>query len=183
MELKGSKTEQNLKTAFSGESEARNKYTYFASKAKKDGYPVIASVFEETAANEKEHAELWFKKLGGINDTMANLIAAAAGEKYEWSDMYAEFSRVAKEEGFNDLAVQFAHIGSIEREHEARYLRLADELKSGKLFHRDEPVAWICTNCGKHVISKDAPDLCPACQHPQGYFTVDTTVDGQKLAK
>jgi rubrerythrin len=171
MELKGSKTEQNLHTAFAGESQARNKYNYFASKARKEGYEVIARVFEETAGNEKEHAELWFKKLGGINDTMANLLSAAAGEHYEWADMYKEFSETAEKEGFKDLAKQFADIGAIEKTHEARYLRIHDELKNGTLFSKKTEIEWECLNCGHHINGKDAPELCPACFHARGYFT------------
>ena len=171
-ELKGSKTEQNLMTAFAGESQARNKYTFYASKAKKEGYKVIGDIFEETAGNEKEHAELWFKALHGdaMPDTMANLLDAAAGENYEWTEMYAEFAKVAKEEGFDRLAWQFEAVAKIEKEHEIRYRALADLLREGKIFAREEEQVWICTNCGHIHVGKTAPEKCPVCDHPQSYF-------------
>ena len=171
-ELKGSKTEQNLMTAFAGESQARNKYTFYASKAKKEGYKVIGDIFEETAGNEKEHAELWFKALHGdaMPDTMANLLDAAAGENYEWTEMYAEFAKVAKEEGFDRLAWQFEAVAKIEKEHEIRYRALADLLREGKIFAREEEQVWICTNCGHIHVGKTAPVKCPVCDHPQSYF-------------
>ena len=171
-QLKGSKTEQNLMAAFAGESQARNKYTYYASKAKKEGYKVIGDIFEETAGNEKEHAKLWFKALhdGEVPDTMANLLDAAAGENYEWTDMYAEFAKVAREEGFDKLAWQFEAVGKIEKEHEMRYRALADLLREGKIFAREEEQVWICTNCGHIHVGKTAPEKCPVCDHPQSYF-------------
>ncbi len=172
MELKGSKTEKNLMTAFAGESQARNKYTFYASKAKKEGYNQIAAIFEETAGNEKEHAELWFKKLhdGEVPDTIANLKDAAAGENYEWTEMYAEFAQTAKEEGFDKLAFLFEEVGQIEKEHEERYRALLANIENDRVFKREEKKVWICTNCGKIVISENAPDKCPVCDHPQGYF-------------
>ena len=172
--LKGTKTEANLKTAFGGESEARNKYTFFASKAKKDGHPTIAAIFEETAANEKEHAELWYKRLYDIGDTYENLLTAAAGEKYEWSDMYERFAKDAEKEGFADIAAQFRGVGRIEKEHEARYLDFAKQLKSGVLYADKKEVVWKCTNCGHHLTGKTPPAICPVCQHPTGYFIRET---------
>ncbi len=171
-ELNGSKTEQNLMTAFAGESQARNKYTYFASKAKSDGYEQIAAIFEETANNEKEHAKMWFKLLEGgeIKDTASNLKAAAAGENYEWTDMYATFAKEAHEEGFTDIAILFEGVASVEKEHEARYLKLLDNLEEGLVFSRDEDTIWQCRNCGHIIIGKKAPDECPVCSHPQAYF-------------
>ena len=171
-QLKGSKTEQNLMAAFAGESQARNKYTYYASKAKKEGYKVIGDIFEETAGNEKEHAKLWFKALhdGEVPDTMTNLLDAAAGENYEWTEMYAEFAKVAREEGFDKLAWQFEAVGKIEKEHEMRYRALADLLREGKIFAREEEQVWICTNCGHIHVGKTAPEKCPVCDHPQSYF-------------
>ena len=171
-ELKGSKTEQNLMAAFAGESQARNKYTFYASKAKKEGYKVIGDIFEETAGNEKEHAELWFKALHGdaVPDTMANLLDAAAGENYEWTEMYAEFAKVAREEGFEKLAWQFEAVGKIEKEHEERYRALAELLRDGKIFAREEEQVWVCTNCGHIHVGKTAPLRCPVCDHPQSYF-------------
>ena len=171
-QLKGSKTEQNLMAAFAGESQARNKYTYYASKAKKEGYKVIGDIFEETAGNEKEHAKLWFKALhdGEVPDTMANLLDAAAGENYEWTEMYAEFAKVAREEGFDKLAWQFEAVGKIEKEHEMRYRALADLLREGKIFAREEEQVWICTNCGHIHVGKTAPEKCPVCDHPKSYF-------------
>lgn len=169
-ELKGSKTEQNLWTAFAGESQARNKYTYFASKAKKDGYVQISKIFEETAANEKEHAEIWFKLLGGIGTTAENLEAAAQGENYEWTDMYATMAKEAKEEGFDHIAFLFEEVAKIEKEHEERYRALAENLKNQKVFAREEQQLWQCRNCGYTFIGKSAPLKCPVCAHPQSYF-------------
>ena len=172
MELKGSRTEQNLMTAFAGESQARNKYTYFASVAKKEGYEQIAAIFEQTANNEKEHAKLWFKALGELGDTKANLKAAAAGENYEWTEMYAEFAKVAKEEGFTRLAYQFDAVAKIEKHHEDRYLALLENVNEGKVFAKDESQVWECRNCGHLVVAAKAPALCPVCEHPQSYFEV-----------
>ena len=173
MELKGSKTEANLMTAFSGESQARNKYTYYASKAKKDGYVQIAAIFEETANNEKEHAKMWFKLLhGGIGDTVDNLKDAAAGENYEWTDMYAGFAKTAREEGFDHIADLFEGVAKIEKEHEERYLKLVKNLEEGLVFSRDGDVIWQCANCGHIVIGKKAPEVCPVCAHPQAYFQI-----------
>ena len=174
MELKGSKTEQNLMTAFAGESQARNKYTYFASKAKKDGYVQIAKIFEETANNEKEHAKLWFKLLcgGEIPDTAENLAAAAEGENYEWTDMYKEFAAVAKEEGFDRIAYLFSAVGEIEKAHEERYRKLLANIEGDCVFSKDGDVIWECANCGHIVVGKKAPEVCPVCQHPQSYFQV-----------
>ncbi|MDO4563493.1 MAG: rubrerythrin family protein [Clostridia bacterium] len=170
MDLKGSKTEANLKTAFSGESEARNKYTFFASKAKKDGYEQIAAIFTETANNEKEHAKIWFKLLGGIGDTSENLLSAAEGEHYEWTDMYAKFAKEAKEEGFDHIAFLFESVAAIEKHHEERYRKLLANVKDGLVFSKEGDTIWICANCGHVVIGKKAPDLCPVCSHPQAYF-------------
>ncbi len=170
MELKGSKTEQNLRDAFAGESQARNKYTYFASKAKKEGYVQIASIFEETANNEKEHAKIWFKLLEGIGDTAQNLLHAAEGENYEWTDMYATFAREAKEEGFDHIAYLFEEVGKIEKEHEERYRKLLSNVEGGLVFSRDGDMIWQCANCGHIHIGKQAPDLCPVCAHPKAYF-------------
>ena len=171
-ELKGSRTEANLMAAFAGESQARNKYTFYASKAKKEGYKVIGDIFEETAGNEKEHAELWFKALHGgeIPDTMTNLADAAAGENYEWTEMYAEFAKVAKEEGFERLAWQFDAVAKIEKTHEERYNDLAKLLKEDKIFAREEEQVWICTNCGYIYEGEEPPQYCPVCRHDQGYF-------------
>ena len=172
-ELKGSKTEANLMTAFAGESQARNKYTYYASKAKKDGYVQIAAIFEETANNEKEHAKMWFKLLnGGIGDTVDNLKDAAAGENYEWTDMYAGFAKTAREEGFEEIARQFEGVAKIEKEHETRYRKLVENLENGLVFSRDGDVIWQCSNCGHIVIGKKAPEVCPVCAHPQAYFQI-----------
>ena len=172
-ELKGSKTEANLLTAFAGESQARNKYTYYASKAKKDGYVQIAAIFEETANNEKEHAKMWFKLLhGGIGDTVDNLKDAAAGENYEWTDMYAGFAKTAREEGFDHIADLFEGVAKIEKEHEERYLKLVKNLEDGLVFSRDGDVIWQCQNCGHIVIVKKAPEVCPVCAHPQAYFQI-----------
>ena len=170
-ELKGSKTEQNLWTAFAGESQARNKYTYFASKAKKDGYVQIAKIFEETAANEKEHAKIWFKLLnGGIDDTAANLKAAAEGENYEWTDMYATFAKEAREEGFDHIADLFEMVGAIEKEHEERYRRLLRNVEDKLVFSRDGDCVWQCSNCGHIVVCRQASEVCPVCAHPKAYF-------------
>ena len=174
MELKGSKTEQNLMTAFAGESQARNKYTFFASQAKKDGYEQIAAIFQETADNEKEHAKLWFKLLNGgaIGSTEENLKAAAAGENYEWTDMYAEFAKTAKEEGFARIAYLFEEVGKIEKEHEERYKKLLENVEDGLVFSRDGDKIWKCRNCGHIVIGKQAPEICPVCSHPKAYFEI-----------
>lgn len=171
-ELKGSKTEQNLRTAFAGESEARNKYTYFASKAKKDGYVQIASIFEETAANEKEHAKMWYKLLNGgaIGSTVDNLVEAANGENYEWTDMYAGFAKEAKEEGFDHIAFLFEEVAKIEKEHEERYRKLLANIQGDLVFSRDGDVIWQCSNCGHICVGQKAPEVCPVCAHPQSYF-------------
>ena len=170
-DLKGSKTEANLLTAFAGESQARNKYTYYASKAKKDGYEQIAELFTETANNEKEHAQIWFKLLhGGIGDTLDNLKDAAAGENYEWTDMYAGFAKEAREEGFTEIAALFEAVAQIEKEHEERYLKLAQNIQDGTVFERPEIVIWKCANCGHIHVGTKAPDVCPVCAHPKAYF-------------
>ena len=171
-ELKGTKTEKNLMTAFAGESQARNKYTYFASVAKKEGYVQISKLFEATAANEKEHAEIWFKLLGGIGTTAENLKAAAEGENYEWTDMYATFAKEAKEEGFDHIAFLFEGVAAIEKEHEARYLKLLENVEGGLVFSRENDAIWQCSNCGHIVIGKKAPQVCPICAHPQSYFEI-----------
>ena len=170
--LKGTKTEANLMAAFAGESQARNKYTYYASKAKKDGYVQIANIFEETAENEKEHAKIWFKLLhdGAIPDTMTNLKDAAEGENYEWTDMYAQFAKEAREEGFEDIAVLFDEVGKIEKEHEERYRKLIANIEGGLVFSRDGDCIWQCSNCGHIVVGQKAPEVCPVCKHPQAYF-------------
>ncbi|HJA48726.1 MAG TPA: rubrerythrin family protein [Candidatus Agathobaculum intestinipullorum] len=168
--LKGSKTEANLQTAFAGESMARNKYTYYASKAKKDGYVQISKIFEETANNEKEHAKIWFKLLEGIGSTAENLKAAAAGENYEWTDMYATFAKEAHEEGFEDIAFLFEQVGKIEKEHEERYLKLLSNVENELVFSRDGDCIWQCSNCGHIMVGKKAPEVCPVCAHPQAYF-------------
>ena len=172
MELKGSQTEKNLQAAFAGESQARNKYTYFASKAKKEGYEQIAAIFLETAENEKEHAKMWFKYLcgGEIPSTAENLEAAASGENYEYTEMYKEFAEVARKEGFMEIAAKFELVGKIEAEHEKRYLKLLENVKEEKVFVSEEVVIWKCRNCGHIVIGKQAPKVCPACAHPQAYF-------------
>ena len=171
--LKGTKTEANLQTAFAGESMARNKYTFYASKAKKDGYVQIADLFLETANNEKEHAKMWFKLLNdGIGDTAANLKDAAAGENYEWTDMYADFAKTAREEGFDKIAVLFEKVGEIEKEHEQRYLKLLDNVENGLVFSKDGDTIWQCSNCGHLHIGKKAPEVCPVCNHPKAYFQV-----------
>jgi rubrerythrin len=174
MELKGSKTEQNLMAAFAGESQARNKYTYFASKAKKDGYEQIAAIFEETANNEKEHAKMWFKELHGgeVPSTAENLEAAADGENYEWTEMYEEFAKTAEEEGFKAIAAKFRAVGQIEKHHEERYRKLLENVKGDLVFSKDGDRVWICRNCGHIVIGKEAPKVCPVCAHPQSYFEV-----------
>jgi rubrerythrin len=174
MELKGSKTEANLMTAFAGESQARNKYTYYASQATKEGYNQIAAIFLETAENEKEHAKLWFKALHGgcVPCTVDNLMDAAAGEKYEYTEMYKDFERIAREEGFNALADQFKLVGEIEATHEKRYLDLYENIKNCKVFKKDDPVVWKCQNCGHLHIGTEAPAVCPTCKHPQAYFEV-----------
>ena len=174
MELKGSKTEANLMTAFAGESQARNKYTYFASKAKKDGYEQIAAIFLETAENEKEHAKMWFKELNGgeIPSTTENLLAAAEGENYEWTDMYKEFAETAREEGFDRIAFLFEEVGKIEKEHEERYRKLLDNVKNELVFSKDGDKIWKCRNCGHIVIGKEAPNVCPVCNHPRAYFEI-----------
>jgi rubrerythrin len=172
MELKGSRTEQNLQTAFAGESQARNKYTYYASKARKEGYNQIADLFEETANNEKEHAKIWFKLLhdGEVPTTSVNLLDAAEGENYEWTDMYAEFARVAKEEGFTRIAFLFEKVGEIEKHHEERYRKLLANVEGDLVFSREGDTVWQCANCGHIVIGKKAPVKCPVCDHPQAYF-------------
>ena len=174
MELKGSKTEKNLWTAFAGESQARNKYTYFASVAKKEGYEQIAAIFQETADNEKEHAKMWFKLANGgkIDGTMENLAAAAAGENEEWTQMYADFAKVAKEEGFDDIAFLFEGVARVEKEHEERYLKLLENVKEGKVFKAEEAVKWHCGNCGHVYEGEEAPQVCPVCAHPQSYFRI-----------
>ena len=172
MELKGSKTEANLLKAFAGESQARNKYTYFASKAKKEGYNQIAEVFEETAENEKEHAKLWFKHLNGIGSTYENLLAAAAGENGEWTEMYKDMAETAREEGFEEIARQFEGVAEIEKRHEERYLKLAKNVKENTVFVKEGEKVWICTNCGHIHVGKTAPEACPVCAHPKAYFKI-----------
>ena len=172
MELKGSKTEKNLQTAFVGESQARNKYTYFASVARKEGYEQIAAIFEETANNEKEHAKMWFKELGELKDTASNLKAAAEGENYEWTDMYETFAREAEEEGFKAIAFKFREVGKIEKAHEERYRALLNNVEMKAVFEKSEETMWECRNCGHLVIGKKAPQVCPVCNHPQSYFEV-----------
>ena len=173
-ELKGSKTEKNLMTAFAGESQARNKYTYYASKAKKEGYEQIAELFTETANNEKEHAKIWFKLLhdGDVPDTITNLQDAANGENFEWTDMYDQFAKEAKEEGFGRIAYLFEAVGKIEKEHEARYLKLLENVKNDLVFSKDGDTIWQCANCGHICIGKKAPEVCPVCAHPKAYFRV-----------
>ncbi len=174
MDLKGSKTEKNLMDAFTGESMARNKYTYYASKAKKEGYEQIASIFQETADNEKEHAKIWFKLLhdNDVPTTAENLRDAAAGENYEWTDMYDRFAKEAREEGFDRIAFLFESVGKIEKEHEARYLKLLENVNDGLVFSKDGEKIWKCRNCGHIVIGKEAPMVCPVCAHPQSYFEI-----------
>jgi rubrerythrin len=173
-ELKGSKTEQNLKTAFAGEAQAHTKYQYYASKAKKDGYEQIAAIFEETAKNEKEHAKLWFKLLhdNDVPTTTTNLLDAADGENYEWTDMYAGFAQTAREEGFNQIAFLFDGVAKIEKEHEERYRKLLANVESGIVFSRDDDMIWHCSNCGHIIIGKKAPEKCPVCAHPKAYFQI-----------
>ena len=174
MEFKGSRTEANLMAAFAGESQARNKYDYYASQAKKDGYVQIAALFEETAKNEKEHAKLWFKLLHGgkVPTTTVNLADAADGEHFEWTDMYAQFAREAREEGFEDIAAQFEGVAAIEKEHEERYRKLLKNIEDGIVFSRDGDTIWQCSNCGHIHIGKQAPEVCPVCNHPQSYFQI-----------
>ncbi|HJK10864.1 MAG TPA: rubrerythrin family protein [Methanocorpusculum sp.] len=173
--LKGTKTEANLQTAFAGESQARNKYNYYASKARKDGYEQIAELFEETANNEKEHAKIWFKLLhgGAVPDTLTNLADAAAGENYEWTDMYAGFAKEARAEGFEDIAKLFEMVADIEKHHEERYLKLLANINEGIVFSRDGDMIWQCGNCGHLVIGKSAPEVCPVCDHPKAYFRIE----------
>ena len=172
MDLKGSKTEANLQTAFAGESQAHTKYQYYASKAKKDGYVQISNIFLETSKNEKEHAKMWFKLLhdGDVPDTLTNLNDAADGENYEWTDMYDEFAKVADEEGFTEIAEKFRQVGAIEKEHEERYRKLIGNIEGGLVFSRDGDRTWICGNCGHIVIGPEAPEICPVCDHPRSYF-------------
>ena len=172
MELKGSKTEKNLQAAFAGESQARNKYTYFASVARKEGYQQIAEIFEKTANNEKEHAKLWFKALGELGDTAANLLHAAEGENYEWTDMYATFAKEAEEEGFVELAARFRAVAAMEKTHEERYRKLLNNVEMKAVFEKAGETMWECRNCGHLVIGKKAPEVCPVCLHPQSYFEV-----------
>ncbi len=173
MELKGTQTEKNLQTAFAGESQARNKYTYFASKARKDGYEQIAAIFEETANNEKEHAKMWFKLLnGGIGSTEENLKAAAEGENYEWTDMYSGFAKTAREEGFEAIAKLFEGVAAIEKHHEERYRKLLKNIEDKVVFSRDGDCIWQCRNCGHIVVGKEAPKVCPVCAHPQSFFEI-----------
>lgn len=173
-ELKGTKTEKNLQEAFAGESQARNKYTYYASKAKKDGYEQIAAIFEETAANEKEHAKMWFKLLhgGAVPSTTENLLDAANGENYEWTDMYEQMAKDADEEGFPEIAAKFRQVAAIEKHHEERYRKLLENINEGIVFSRDGDTIWICRNCGAVVIGKKAPESCPVCAHPQSFFEI-----------
>ena len=173
--IQGTKTEQNLMTAFAGESQARNKYTYFASVAKKEGYEQIAAIFLETAENEKEHAKMWFKALGGIGDTAHNLVEAANGENYEWTEMYAEFAKTAREEGFETLARQFEGVAAIEKSHEERYRKLLKNIDDKLVFSKDGECVWICRNCGHIHVGKSAPKVCPTCSHPQSYFEIKST--------
>ena len=172
MELKGSKTEQNLMTAFAGESQARNKYTYFASVARKEGYEQIAAIFEQTANNEKEHAKMWFKALGELGNTAQNLLAAAEGENYEWTDMYDTFAKEAEEEGFTRLAYQFRAVAAIEKSHEERYRALLNNVEMQQVFEKAEETMWECRNCGHLVMGKKAPEVCPVCAHPKSFFEV-----------
>ena len=169
----GTQTEKNLRAAFSGESEARNKYTYFASKAKKEGFEQIAALFQKTADNEKEHAKLWFKELNGIGDTAQNLGAAADGENYEWTDMYAGFAKTAEEEGFPELAEKFRQVGEIEKQHEERYRALLKNVETQQVFEKSEVKVWECRNCGHIVVGTKAPEVCPVCAHPQAYFEIN----------
>lgn len=177
MNLKGSQTEKNLAAAFAGESQARNKYTYFASKAKKEGYEQIAAIFTETADNEKEHAKMWFKYLEGgeVKSTIENLEAAANGENYEWTEMYKEFAEVARKEGFVEIACKFEGVAKVEKEHEERYRKLLDNVKGGKVFIAKDVVIWKCRNCGHIHVGKQAPEICPVCAHPKAYFELRAT--------
>ncbi len=177
MELKDSKTYQNLMTAFAGESQARNKYTYFASAAKKEGYEQIAAIFEETANNEKEHAKMWFKLLNGgvVPSTKENLKSAAEGENYEWTDMYDSFAKEAEEEGFKEIANKFRLVAAIEKEHEERYLKLLNNIANERVFDKEDTTVWVCRNCGYVHVGKTAPKVCPACNHPQAYFEMRST--------
>lgn len=170
----GTQTEKNLMAAFSGESEARNKYTYFASKAKKEGFEQIAALFQKTADNEKEHAKLWFKELEGIGDTAENLKSAAAGENYEWTDMYAGFAETAEKEGFTELAAKFRMVAEIERHHEERYRALLENVETSQVFEKSEVKVWECRNCGHIVVGMKAPEVCPTCNHPQAYFEINS---------
>ena len=172
MELKGSKTEKNLMEAFAGESQARNKYSYFASKAKKEGFEQIAAIFNQTAENEKEHAKMWFKLLGGIGSTAENLLAAAEGENYEWTDMYDTFAKEAQEEGFVEIAAKFRAVAKIERSHEERYRALLSNVEMQKVFEKSEEIMWECRNCGHLVMGKKAPEVCPVCAHPKAFFEI-----------
>ena len=169
----GTQTEKNLETAFAGESQARNKYTYFASKAKKDGYEQIAALFLKTAENEKEHAKLWFKELNGIGTTTENLNAAANGENFEWTDMYEEFAKTAEAEGFPELAIKFRGVGAIEKHHEERYRALLKNIETNKVFEKKKKKIWECRNCGHIVVGTKAPEICPVCAHPQSYFEIN----------
>ena len=169
-DLKGTKTEANLMAAFAGESQARNKYTYFSSVAKKEGYEQIAAIFQKTADNEKEHAKMWFKELGGIGDTAANLLAAAEGENYEWTDMYDDFAKTAEKEGFKDLAAKFRLVAAIEKHHEERYRALLKNVETAQVFEKSEVKVWECRNCGHIVVGTKAPEICPTCAHPRSYF-------------
>ena len=172
MELKGSKTEKNLMAAFAGESQARNKYTYFASVAKKEGYEQISAIFQKTADNEKEHAKMWFKALGELGNTAQNLLAAAEGENYEWTDMYASFAKDAEEEGFVELAAKFRMVAEIEKSHEERYRKLLKTVEMQEVFKKSEIKMWECRNCGHLMMGKEAPEICPVCAHPRAYFEV-----------
>lgn len=180
MELKGTQTEKNLATAFAGESQARNKYTYFSNVAKKEGFVQFSKIFAETADNEKEHAEIWFKHLGGIGTTEANLLAAAEGEHYEWTEMYKGFAEVADKEGFKGIAEQFRKVAAIEKTHEERYRKLLDNLKTNHVFISEDVQIWKCTNCGYITVGKEAPKICPVCAHPQAYF-VKVTKEGHEI--
>ena len=172
MELKGSRTEANLLAAFAGESEARNKYTYFASRAKKEGFEQIAALFQKTADNEKEHAEMWFKELGLLNDTASNLLAAAEGENYEWTDMYVNFAKEAEEEGFTEIARKFRAVAEIEKAHEERYRKLLHNVEAQEVFKKSSVTVWECRNCGHIIVGTEAPEVCPVCAHAQSYFEV-----------
>lgn len=172
MDLKGTKTEKNLQAAFAGESQARNKYTYFASVAKKEGYEQIAAIFEQTANNEKEHAKMWFKELSGIGDTAENLAAAAEGENFEWTDMYEGFAKTAEEEGFDELAAKFRMVGAIEKKHEERYRALLSSVEAQQVFEKSSVKVWECRNCGHIAVGEKAPEVCPVCAHPQAYFEI-----------